>query len=105
METTVSGIICLDVDDLFCVRDQTFYQRAISLIQEEFHIGSEDTNEVLFVGHQVCWKTEGSNSFFQVDQERCIEELGVIEFDKSPFQTQSTAQPLCIRNAGVSSAK
>ena len=57
---TVSGIICLHVDDLFCVGDQEFYQCVISSIQKDFQIGSEDTNEILFVGARVCWKTEGS---------------------------------------------
>ena len=32
----VSGIICLHVDDLFCVGDHEFYQRAISSIQQGF---------------------------------------------------------------------
>ena len=70
---TVSGIICLHVDDLFCVGDQEFYQCVIYSIQKDFQIRSEDTNGVLFVGQRVSWKTEGSHSFIQVDQERCIE--------------------------------
>ena len=59
------------------------YQCAISSIQKDLPIGSEATNGVLCVGQKVCWTTEGSNTFIQVDQERCIEELGEFEFDKS----------------------
>ena len=69
---TVSGIICLHVDDLFCVGDQEFYQHVITSIQNDFQIGSEDANTVLFVGQRACWKTEGPHSFIQVDQERCM---------------------------------
>ena len=41
---TVSGIICVHVDDLFCVGDQEFYQCVISSIQNDIQIGSEDNN-------------------------------------------------------------
>ena len=70
---TVSGSICPHVGDLFCVGDQVFYQCVISSIQDYFRIGSEDTNDVLFVGQRVCWQTEGLTSFMQVDQEGCVE--------------------------------
>ena len=60
--------MCLHVDDVFCVGDQEFYQHVIPSLQKEFQIGPADTNDVLFVGHRVCWKTEGSNSYIQVDQ-------------------------------------
>ena len=76
VENVVSGIICLHVDDLFCVGDQEFHLQVITSIQPDFHIGSADTNDVLFWGQRVCWKTEGSNFCIQVDQERCITELG-----------------------------
>ena len=52
--------------------------------KKDFQIGAEDTKDVLCVGQRVCWKMEGSNYAIQVDRERSIEELGEIEFDKSP---------------------
>ena len=70
---SVSGIICPHVDDLFCVGDTEFYRQVASAIQKDCQIGSEDTNDVLFVGQGVCWKTEDNKSFIQVDQERDIE--------------------------------
>ena len=99
--TTVSGIICLHVDDLFCVGAQEFYQCIISSIHKDFQIGSEDTNDVLFVGQRVCWNTAGSISCIQVVQEQCIEELGEIELRKV-WPTQISAQQHCIRNTGAS---
>ena len=65
---SVSGIICLHVDDLFCVGDKEFYHHVVSAIQKDYQIGSEDTNDVLFVGQGVRWKTEDNKSFIQVDQ-------------------------------------
>ena len=38
---TVSGIVCLHVDDLCCVGVQEFYQHVITSVQEEFKKGSE----------------------------------------------------------------
>jgi hypothetical protein len=70
------------VDDLFCVGDQEFYHRVASAIQQEYQICSEDTNDVLCVGQGVRCRSEDNKSFIQVDQERGIEELGEIEFDK-----------------------
>ena len=55
---SVSGIICLHVDDLVCVGDKEFYHHVVSAIQKDYQIGSEDTNDVLFVGQGVLWKTE-----------------------------------------------
>ena len=79
---SVSGIICIHVDDLFCVGDKEFYHHVVSAIEKYYQIGSEYTNDVLFVGQGVRWKTEDNKSFIQVDQDRGIEELGEIEFDK-----------------------
>ena len=58
-----------------------FYHHVVSAIHKDYQIGSEDTNDVLFVGQGVRWKTEDNSSCIQVDQERGIQELGEIEFD------------------------
>ena len=70
---TVSGMVRLHDDDLFCLGDQKLYQHAITSIQKDFQNGLEDANGAVFVGQRVCWKTEGSAYFIQVDQERAIE--------------------------------
>ena len=60
----VSGIICLHVDDIFCVGDNDFYHHVVSAIQKDYQIGSEDTNYVLFVGQGVRWNTENKKRGF-----------------------------------------
>jgi len=42
-------------------------------LQRDYQVGSEDTNDVLFGGQGVRWKTENNQSCIQVDQERAIE--------------------------------
>jgi hypothetical protein len=57
---SVSGILCPHVDDLFCVGDKELYQHVVSSIQRDYHIGSEDTNDVLFGGQGGRWKSENN---------------------------------------------
>ena len=51
---------------------RSFYHHVVSAIQKDYQIGSEDTNDVLFVGQGVRWTTEYNKSCMQVDQERGI---------------------------------
>ena len=66
--TYVSGIICLHVDDVFCVGDREFCQHVITSVMTDYQIGPQDIIDVIFVSQRVCWETEGSKSFIQVDQ-------------------------------------
>ena len=95
----VSGIICLHVDNL-CRRSRVLPIRHV-FNPKDCQIGPEDAHDVSLVGQRVCWKTEGSNSFIQVDQERCIEELGELEFDSSLPDTDycSAALPFAIQKS------
>ena len=69
----MSGIICLHVDDIFCVGDKEFYHHVVSAIQKDYQFGYEDTNDVLFVGQIIMWKNLNNKALIQVDQERGIE--------------------------------
>ena len=57
------GIICLHVDDIFCVGGRELYQMLWLLFKNGYQIGPEDLNDVLFVGRGVRWKTEDNKSF------------------------------------------
>ena len=84
---TVCGALCLHVDDLFMAGNSEFYTRVIEAIRKDFKVGSEDHNDIMFVGQRIRWienRVSGQSSWhIQVDQERCIEELEEIKFDKS----------------------
>ena len=43
---------------------------------------SKELTAMILEANEFVWKTENQKSFIQVDQERAIEELGEIEFDK-----------------------
>ena len=73
--------------------------------QKYAQIGSEDTNDVLRVGQRVCWKTEGSNSFIQVDQQRYIEKLGEIQLDTCLPNTDLCATTRSCGSAGATSKR
>ena len=71
------------------------------LPSKEILIGSEDINDVCVVGRGVCWETKNPKSFLQVGQERAIEELGEIEFDKSLLDSDYCSAPLHARYRSV----
>ena len=68
--------------------------------KKDFQIGSEDTNKVLFVGQRVCWKTDGSKSDIQVNQARCVADLGEIDFDKKLLDIRGK-EIVDIKNADI----
>ena len=90
---TASGVVCLHVDDLFMSGDAEFHRVCASL-RKDFQVGSEDINDIQFVGQRIKWmsstkkngtKSEGKHvsDHIKVDQKLCIDELSEIVFDKS----------------------
>ena len=99
------GVVCLHVDDLFMAGNSEFQQKVIGSLKKDFQVGSEDINDVQFVGQRIKWVTsEGNNQsstnlhaskgrksierepqklYIRVDQDKCVEELSEIVFDKS----------------------
>jgi hypothetical protein len=90
----VHGTICLHVDDLFMAGDDYFTKSVLPAIRRDFQIGSEDKNDVMFVGQRIRWimseqpkgrsrTAQAAKLFIKVDQNKQIEELSEITFDKS----------------------
>ena len=48
----VSGFICLHVDDLFMAGDKNFENVVLKGLRRDFSVGSEDKNDVMFVGQR-----------------------------------------------------
>ena len=86
-----SGYICLHVDDLFMAGDKSFETNILTRIRKDFKVGSEDRNSVTFVGQTIKWvKSEAnipSKRYIRVDQNRAIEELPEVRFDKTLSDT------------------
>ena len=52
---TVAGIVCLHVDDLFMAGDKFFHDRVLGGLRKDFQVGSEDKNDIMFVGQRIRW--------------------------------------------------
>jgi hypothetical protein len=80
----VIGTVSIHVDDSFITGTPEFMKWIRGEFVKQFQIGSEDTNDVMFVGQRVKWiMKDGKKEFIKVDQEIKIEELGEIEFNSS----------------------
>jgi hypothetical protein len=80
----VLGVVCLHVDDLFLAGNQRFHAQVCQNLRKDFSIGSEDTNDIQFVGQRIKWiMKDGKKHYIRVDQHLAIEELEEIKFDKS----------------------
>ena len=71
------GIVSLHVDDLFMVGNAEFETTVIAHLRAKFQMGSEDRNDVTFVGHRIQWrgKPGSPGSFIKVDQKLAIDKL------------------------------
>ena len=80
---TVHGTICLHVDDLFMAGDKVFEQTILPMIRKEFQVGSEDKNDIMFVGQRIRWFTHDKyGPYIDVAQTVAIEELSEIPLEK-----------------------
>jgi hypothetical protein len=83
----VHGVVCLHVDDLFLAGDACFHAQVCQRLRKDFSIGSEDTNDIQFVGQRIKWMLnekngKGTKHYIRVDQNLAIEELEEIKVDK-----------------------
>ena len=51
----MAGIVCLHVDDLFMAGDKLFHERVLGGLRKDFQVGSEDKNDIMFVGQRIRW--------------------------------------------------
>jgi len=54
-------------------------EKVLERIRKDFQVGSEDIDEIVFTGQRIRWK----GSTLVVDQDKAIEELSELQFDKS----------------------
>jgi len=66
------------------VGDTEFENTVIAHLKSKFQIGSEDRNDVTFVGQRIQWKGKPGSpgSYIKVDQKVAIDELREVNFDK-----------------------
>jgi len=77
------GFICLDVDDLYMAGSPEFEKRVLSKIRKDFNVGSEDKNDIMFVGQRIKWKNhENFGSYISCDQKLAVDQLEEIKVEK-----------------------
>ena len=77
------GFICLHVDDLFMGGDKVFEEKVLARIRKDFTVGSEDKNDIMFVGQRIRWKThEKHGHYISVDQKLAVDAVEEIKHDK-----------------------
>ena len=79
------GVICLHVDDLFMCGNTEFSERVLKRLRKDYTIGSEDIDDIAFVGQRIRWiKASGASApHIQVDQQLAVDDLHEIVFDLS----------------------
>ena len=78
------GFICLHVDDLFMAGDKVFESKVLSSLRKNFAVGSEDKNDIMFVGQRIKWKTHDKyGPYISVDQKLAVDAVEEVKIDKS----------------------
>ena len=64
--------------------DEHFFKTVSQRLKTDFQVGSEDLNDIEFCGQRIKWKYDKQNkkSHITVDQNKCIDELHEVTFDK-----------------------
>ena len=79
----VEGVVTIHVDDALMAGTEYFKKHVIAGLRKDFQVGSEDTNDCEFVGQRARWYNKGKpGAYIRVDQEKKIEELSEIAFDR-----------------------
>lgn len=90
------GFICLHVDDLYMAGSPEFQKPVLSKILKDFNVGSEDKNDLMFVGQRKKWeKHDKHGSFISCDQKLAVDQLEEIKVDKQ-MKDNLTVNRRCI---------
>ena len=91
----VLGVVRLHVDDLCLSGGQEFKKKVIESLKKDFAVGSEDTNDIMFVGQRLQWKhkDDPNKGYISVNQKLAVEAVEEVSFDKkSKNNVQVTPQ-------------
>ena len=94
------GFICLHVDDLYMAGSPEFQKPVLSKILKDFNVGSEDKNDLMFVGQRMKWeKHDKHGSFISCDRKLAVAILGQLNRLQSRTQCH-----ICYRFSRYASA-
>ena len=80
----VEGIVTIHVDDCLLTGSSVFETKVVNNLKKDFKVGSEDKNDIEFVGQRCRWIGQGKpGAYIRVDQEKKVEELSEIPVPKN----------------------
>ena len=78
------GFICFHVDDLLMAGDKVFESKVLSTLRKNLAVGSEDKNDIMFVGQRIKWKTHDKyGPYISVGQKLAVDAVEEVKIDKS----------------------
>ena len=88
----IHGVIDFHVDDLFMTGDEIFDKEVLAKIKRDFQVGSEDTDNVVFIGQRVRWH----KNHIIIDRDTAADKFSAIHIDpvlkdNVPCDSQQTA--------------
>ena len=79
----VHGFVCLHVDDLYLAGDKHFESTILANKRKDFSVGSEDKDDIMFVGQRIKWKTHDKHGpYISVDQKLAVDAVEEIKIEK-----------------------
>ena len=61
----IQGIVTIHVDDSFMCGTPYFKQKIIESLKRDFQVGSEDNNDIAFVGQRIKWINKGTKNEYK----------------------------------------
>ena len=64
--------------------NNVFEAKVLSSLRKNFAVGSEDKNDIIFVGQRIKWKTHDKyGSYISVDQKLAVDAVEEVKIDKT----------------------
>ena len=78
------SVFCACTWTIYSWLEEEFHQRVVEALKRDFQVGSEDINDIMFVGQRIRWTNKGqAGAYIRVDQDLCIDELQEITIEKT----------------------
>ena len=69
---TVEGIVTIHVDDALMTGSTVFVKQVVAGLRRDFKVGTEDINDVMFVGQRIRWLDKGkANAQWPIPNGQC----------------------------------
>ena len=80
----LKAVLCVCMSMTSASPEVEFKKKVIDSLKKDFAVGSEDTNDIMFVGQRLQWKhkDDPNKGYISVNQQLAVEAVEEISFDK-----------------------